>query len=290
MAGLQAASLTVGYRETNVLTNLSLSIPAGKITALVGSNGCGKSTLLRTLARLLKPRDGAVFLDGSAVSAMPTREIALRLGILPQGPSAPEGLTVHELVAQGRYPHQRWYRQWSSEDERAVQRALMATRTLDLRDRTVDSLSGGQRQRAWIAMALAQETEILLLDEPTTYLDLAHQVEILDLLYELNEQDGRTIVMVLHDLNQACRYAHHLVALKDGTVFAQGVPSAILTPEMVHAVFGMDCRVVSDPFSGTPLCIPTGRYRCPLRDQCTAAPDTRTGAAPSAKANQAASI
>lgn len=271
MAGLQAASLTVGYRETNVLSNLSLTIPPGKITALVGSNGCGKSTLLRTLARLLKPRQGNVFLDGTSIFQTPTRETALRLGILPQGPTAPEGLTVQELVGQGRYPHQSWYQQWSEADERAVRSALAATNMMELRDRQVDSLSGGQRQRAWIAMALAQETEILLLDEPTTYLDLAHQIEVLDLLYELNEKEGRTIVMVLHDLNQACRYAHHLVALKDGTVFAQGEPATILTPEMVHAVFGMECHVTADPLSGTPMCIPAGRYRCPLRDRCASA-------------------
>lgn len=268
MATLRTDALTFAYQETVVLSDLNLTIPAGKITALVGSNGCGKSTLLRTLARLMKPARGTVYLDHSSIFRMPTAEVAKKLGILPQGPTAPEGLTVRELVAQGRYPHQRWYRQWSVEDEEIVGRALASTRMADMAGRPLDSLSGGQRQRAWIAMALAQETEILLLDEPTTYLDMAHQIEVLDLLYELNEREGRTVVMVLHDLNQACRYAHHLIAIKDGRAFAEGEPARILNEEMVRCVFGMECHVMADPLSGTPLCIPAGRYKCPFRDEC----------------------
>jgi iron complex transport system ATP-binding protein len=259
---LAAKELTVAYQETVVLSELDLTIPVGKITALVGSNGCGKSTLLRTLARLLKPTSGGVFLDQQAIHTRSTREVARRLGILPQAPVAPEGLTVRDLVAQGRYPRQRWFRSWSAADEQMVAQALRATGMSDLAERPMEALSGGQRQRAWIAMALAQETEILLLDEPTTYLDMAHQIELLDLLYELNQTEGRTIVMVLHDLNQACRYAHHLVAIKDGRVFAEGDPAQVVTQEMVKAVFGLDCCIVKDPVSATPLCVPIGCYRC----------------------------
>ncbi|MCG0238159.1 MAG: ABC transporter ATP-binding protein [Firmicutes bacterium] len=262
MPVLRTEGLTVAYGERPVLDGLTLTIPAGRITALVGRNGCGKSTLLRALARLLRPRGGTVYLDGASIFRMPTREVARRLGILPQAPSAPEGLTVRELVALGRYPHQGWLRQWSEADERAVESALAATGMLDLADRPLDALSGGQRQRAWIAMALAQETEILLLDEPTTYLDMAHQVEVLELLYELNQARGRTIVMVLHDLNQACRYAHHLVALKDGRIYAQGDPREVVTPEMVREVFGIECCVLTDPLAGTPLCIPAACKGC----------------------------
>lgn len=270
MATLRAEGLAVGYQETIVLQDLTVTIPSGKITALVGGNGCGKSTLLRTLARLLRPKGGTVYLDNAAIQTLPTRVVAQQMGILPQAPTAPEGLTVRELVAQGRYPHQNWLKQWSEQDEAAVARALSTTRMTDLADRLLETLSGGQRQRAWIAMALAQETEILLLDEPTTYLDLAHQMEVLDLLYELNEREGRTVVMVLHDLNQASRYAHHLVAIKDGLVFAEGDPIQVLNEEMVRCVFGMECHVMRDPLSGTPLCIPAGKYRCPMRGQCAA--------------------
>lgn len=259
MNALEARDLTLAYDRAEILKHLSLTIPAGQITSLVGRNGCGKSTLLRALARLLKPRGGAVYLDNQAIASMSTREVARHLGILPQGPVAPEGLTVRELVAQGRYPHQGWLQQWSAEDQREVDRALSATRTSDLADRPLDTLSGGQRQRAWIAMVLAQGTEILLLDEPTTYLDMAHQVDVLDLLYELNQKEGRTIVMVLHDLNLACRYSDHLVAVRDGAVFARGTPAEVVTEETVKAVFGMACRILADPVSGTPLCIPVGK-------------------------------
>lgn len=258
MTTIQAESLSLAYGETPIIEGLNLTIPTGRITVLVGPNGCGKSTLLRGLARLLKPRGGTVLLDGHAIHRLPTKELAKRIGVLPQNPHAPEGLTVYELAAQGRYPHQRWFQQWSEEDERLTREALAITAMLELADRPLDTLSGGQRQRAWVAMALAQQTETLLLDEPTTFLDMAYQMEVLDLLEELNEQ-GRTIVMVLHDLNQACRYADFLVAMQGGAVVATGTPHEVITEETVQRVFGLDARIVSDPVTGTPLCIPVGR-------------------------------
>ncbi len=270
---LRAEDLCLAYDAKVVVDGLSLAIPRGRITVIVGANACGKSTLLRGLARLLKPKAGTVHLDGESISRLPTREVATRLGILPQSPVAPEGLTVADLVARGRYPHQRWFRQWSADDEAAVAAALEATGTADLAARPVDELSGGQRQRAWIAMALAQGTPILLLDEPTTFLDLAHQVEVLDLLGELNATEGRTVVLVLHDLNQACRYAHHLVAMVDGAIVAQGAPTDVVSEELVGEVFGLECRVVPDPVAATPLVIPVGaRHRRPLVD---AGPETQ---------------
>jgi len=256
---LSTRRLTLAYDGASIIMNLDLAIPAGKITTLVGPNGCGKSTLLRGLARLLKPRTGTVYLDGADIFKLSTKAVAKRLGILPQGPVAPEGLTVRDLVAQGRYPYQNWLQQWSKEDERLVEQALATTGMTPLADRALDTLSGGQRQRAWIAMALAQDTEILLLDEPTTFLDLAHQVEVLDLLYELNQTEGRTIVMVLHDLNQACRYADYLVAVREGQVWAEGVPAQVMTEAMVRQVFGLECRIVTDPVAGSPMCVPLGR-------------------------------
>jgi iron complex transport system ATP-binding protein len=213
------------------------------------------------MARLLKPAKGEIILDGKHISRIPTKEIAKSLSILPQGPIAPEGLTVFQLVKQGRYPYQNWLKTWSEDDERSVREAMRVTKTAELAESAVDSLSGGQRQRAWIAMTLAQGTETILLDEPTTYLDMAHQVDILDLLFELNEREQRTIVMVLHDLNLACRYAHHLVAVKDKTVYAQGKPEDVIHSELVRHVFGMECEVLPDPFYGTPLCIPKGKGR-----------------------------
>lgn len=255
---LHTEQITLAYDGPAIVEGLDITIPTGKITALVGPNGCGKSTLLRGLARLLRPKQGHVYLDGKAIHHLPTAELAREIGILPQSPQAPEGLTVRELVAQGRYPHQGWFRQWSPEDERITQDALATTNMLELADRPLDTLSGGQRQRAWIAMALAQETEILLLDEPTTFLDLAYQLEVLDLLHELNLA-GRTIVMVLHDLNQACRYAHHIVALHAGAIWTQGAPSAVLTAEMLAQVFHVSAHIVADPVTGTPMCVPISR-------------------------------
>jgi iron complex transport system ATP-binding protein len=253
---LATRTLTLGYAGTVIIEGLDLEIPQGRITTLVGPNGCGKSTLLRGLARLLKPQGGVVYLDGIAIARLPSRILARRLGLLPQTPVAPEGLTVRELVAQGRYPHQSWLRQWSQEDARQVEEAIATTHLHDFANRPLDSLSGGQRQRAWIAMALAQNTQTLLLDEPTTYLDLAHQIEVLDVLHRLNRHQGRTIVMVLHDLNMACRYSHHLVALRSGQLIAQGHPSEVVTEAMVEEVFALRSRIFTDPVSNTPLCVP----------------------------------
>jgi iron complex transport system ATP-binding protein len=264
---LTTRKLTLAYDRATIIKELNVEIPAHQITALVGSNGCGKSTLLKGLARLLKPQSGTVYLDGASIFKLSTKEVAKRLGLLPQSPIAPEGLTVRELVAQGRYPHQSWFQQWSKEDEQFTEQALATTGMLVLADRPLDSLSGGQRQRAWIAMALAQNTEILLLDEPTTFLDLAHQIEVLDLLYNLNRTQGRTIVMVLHDLNQACRYADYLVAMQQGHIYAQGVPTEVMTERMVRDVFGLESRIVSDPVAGTPMCIPISQ-RMLLQQDC----------------------
>ena len=258
---LETKSLTLSYGNELIIDDLTLQIPQGEITVFVGSNGCGKSTLLRSIARLLKPQKGAVLLDGKEITRLGTKEVAKNLAILPQGPIAPEGLTVQQLVKQGRYPYQNWLQQWSKEDEYKVQKALEDTKMKELADRSIDSLSGGQRQRAWIAMTLAQGTDILLLDEPTTYLDMAHQIDILDFLFELNEREQRTIVMVLHDLNLASRYAHHMVAIHNKTIFTQGKPEHIVTSEMVRSVFEMECEVAVDVLFGTPLCIPHGRGR-----------------------------
>jgi iron complex transport system ATP-binding protein len=261
MIALQTKELTLAYGEKPIINDLDLNLPKGEITVFVGSNGCGKSTLLRSLARLMKPQSGVIVLDGQKISSMPTKEVARQLAILPQGPIAPEGLTVHQLVRQGRYPHQSWLKQWSQEDEKKVQKALMDTNLKAFADRSVDSLSGGQRQRAWIAMTLAQDTDIILLDEPTTYLDMTHQIEILDLLYDLNEKEHRTIIMVLHDLNMACRYAHNIVAIKEQQVFAQGQPEHVITEEVVKEVFQLNCEIVKDPLYGFPMCIPYGKGR-----------------------------
>ncbi len=256
---LTTRKLTLAYDQVSIVKDLSAAIPRGKITALVGPNGCGKSTLLRGLARLLKPQSGVVYLDGESIAKLPTRDVAKRLGVLPQAPVAPEGLTVRELVAQGRYPHQSWLQQWSQDDEALTDRALRMTDMEEFGDRPLDTLSGGQRQRAWIAMTLAQDTDILLLDEPTTFLDLAHQLEVLDLLYDLNQTQKHTIVMVLHDLNQASRYADYLMVMRQGTIFAQGTPVEVMTEAMVQQVFGLESRVVADPVVGTPMCIPMSK-------------------------------
>ncbi|GAA3382685.1 ABC transporter ATP-binding protein [Cryptosporangium minutisporangium] len=257
---LTVENLALGYKDRNVIESLDLIVPPGKITAIVGANACGKSTLLRSMTRLLAPRTGHVLLDGKEVHRIPPKELARTLGLLPQSPIAPEGITVADLVSRGRHPHQRVLARWSREDDRAVAAALDATSTADLADRSVDELSGGQRQRVWIAMALAQQTDLLLLDEPTTFLDVSHQVEVLDLLTDLNRSRGTTIVMVLHDLNMAARYADHLIALAAGRLHAAGEPADVLTEECVRAVFGLESRVIVDPTSNKPLMLPLGRH------------------------------
>lgn len=259
MTQLSARQIHLGYQQTEIINNLTLEIPQGKITILIGANGCGKSTLLKGLGRILTPKKGTVYLDGKAIHQLPNKTIAKTMGILPQNPTSPEGLTVRDLVVQGRYPHQTWWQQWTSEDEIQVHQALKITAMEEFADRELDTLSGGQRQRAWIAMTLAQNTEILLLDEPTTFLDLAHQIEVLDLLTELNHQFERTIVMVLHELNLASRYADYLVAMKEGYIYAQGTPEEVMTSDNIKGIFGLSAQVISDPVSNTPLCIPIGK-------------------------------
>ena len=258
---LETRNLGAGYEKRVILEDVSLTLPAGKITAIVGGNASGKSTLLRTLARILQPQSGAVLLDGQSVHQMKSRKLAQVMGLLPQSPIAPEGIAVADLVGRGRHPHQGLFSRWSAEDDRAVARALAATGTEELAERDLDTLSGGQRQRVWIAMALAQETDLLLLDEPTTFLDVAHQVEVLDLLVDLNTAQGTTIVMVLHDLNLAARYADHLIAVGDGGIRAEGPPAEVLTKDLVKTVFGLSCRIVSDPVSQTPCMVPIGRHK-----------------------------
>ncbi|MGN9784218.1 ABC transporter ATP-binding protein [Nonomuraea sp. ZG12] len=269
---LQAASVKLGYGDRTIVDGLDLGIETGTVTTIIGPNGCGKSTLLRALGRLLKPQGGEVLLDGKRIDRTPTRDVAKILGMLPQAPTAPEGLTVADLVARGRHPHQTWYRQWSSDDEAAVADALAMTDLADLAERPLDELSGGQRQRAWLSMALAQGTDLLLLDEPTTFLDLAHQVEVLELVRHLHQRAGRTIVMVLHDLNLAARYADRLVAMRDGRVIASGAPHEVLTEDLLREVFDLDAKVIEDPVAGTPLVIPIGPHRRPSPDHLIKSP------------------
>ncbi|PVC91060.1 ABC transporter ATP-binding protein [Streptomyces sp. CS131] len=255
---LAARDITVGYGDRTVIDQLDVAIPPGVITTIIGPNGCGKSTLLRTLTRLLKPTGGTVVLDGEDIGTLRTKDVAKKLGLLPQAPVAPEGLTVADLVARGRHPHQSWLRQWSSDDADVVRRALAMTGVADLADRTVDSLSGGQRQRVWISMTLAQGTDLLLLDEPTTYLDLAHAIDVLDLVDDLHES-GCTVVMVLHDLNLATRYSDNLVVMRGGAVLAQGHPRDVITAELLHEAFGLRAKVIDDPVGDRPLIVPIGR-------------------------------
>ncbi|AYA21066.1 ABC transporter ATP-binding protein [Streptomyces alfalfae] len=257
-ARLAAEDVTVGYGGRTVIDGLDVKIPPGVITTIIGPNGCGKSTLLRTLTRLLKPTAGTVVLDGEDIGRLKTRTVAKKLGLLPQAPVAPDGLTVADLVARGRHPHQSWLRQWSSDDADVVEKALAMTGVADLADRPVDSLSGGQRQRVWISMTLAQGTDLLLLDEPTTYLDLAHAIDVLDLVDDLHES-GRTVVMVLHDLNLATRYSDNLVVMRDGAILAQGHPRDVITAELLEEAFGLRARVVDDPVGDRPLIVPIGR-------------------------------
>ncbi|ULB11669.1 ABC transporter ATP-binding protein [Cereibacter azotoformans] len=257
---LVARGIQAGYGERPVLRGLDLTVPPGRITAIVGANACGKSTLLRTMSRLLAPAAGQVLLDGKSVHRIPPRELARKMGLLPQAPLAPDGITVLDLVSRGRHPHQGMLSRWSAGDDEAVAAAMEATGTADLAERAVDELSGGQRQRVWIAVALAQQTGLLLLDEPTTFLDIAHQIDVLDLLTDLNRAQGTTIVMVLHDLNLAARYADLLVALAGGQVHAAGPPDEVLTEAMVAAVFGLSCRTMADPITGRPMMLPIGRH------------------------------
>ena len=258
---LVASGLSAGYDNKDILHGLDLEVPPGKITVIVGANACGKSTFLRTLARLISPSQGQVLLDSKSIHRIPSRDLARTLGLLPQSPIAPEGITVADLVSRGRHPHQSLFSRWTRKDDEAVDSALVATKTFDLAERPIDELSGGQRQRVWIAMALAQQTDILLLDEPTTFLDINHQIEVLDLLTDLNRMRGTTVVMVLHDLNLAARYADHLVAIADGHVHISGRPEDVLTEETVRDVFGLDSRVIEDPTSGRPIMLPIGRHR-----------------------------
>ncbi|HFT7229007.1 TPA: iron-enterobactin ABC transporter ATP-binding protein [Enterobacter chengduensis] len=256
---LRGEKLTLGYGKKIVARDLSVTIPDGHFTAIIGPNGCGKSTLLRTLSRLMTPVEGSVFLDGEQIQRFASKEVARRIGLLAQNATTPGDITVQELVARGRYPHQPLFTRWRKEDDEAVNRAMQATGMTDLAQQSVDTLSGGQRQRAWIAMVLAQETSIMLLDEPTTWLDISHQIDLLELLSDLNRTQGYTLAAVLHDLNQACRYATHLIALRDGEIVAQGAPKEIVTPELIARIYGMRCMIIDDPVAGTPLVVPLGR-------------------------------
>ncbi|MGW9350099.1 ABC transporter ATP-binding protein [Nocardiopsis flavescens] len=258
-ARLSARGLTLAYDDRVIVDGLDADIVEGTVTCVIGPNGCGKSTMLRALGRLMRPRAGLVELDGRDIHRTPTREVARVLGVLPQQPTAPDGLTVADLVARGRHPAQRWYRQWSGDDHEAVARALEMTGLAELADTPLSELSGGQRQRAWISMVLAQGTDLLLLDEPTTFLDLVHQVDVLDLVRELHDEGGRTIVMVLHDLNLAARYADTVIAMREGRVLASGAPAEVLTPALLREVFGLEAVVVEDPVTGGPLVVPVGR-------------------------------
>ncbi|MCT9853392.1 ABC transporter ATP-binding protein [Priestia megaterium] len=261
MTKLTAEKLSISYDSTSIINNIDLHIPEGKISIIIGSNGCGKSTILRSLARLLKPTQGCIYLNGKDIHQHSSKEVAKQLAILPQSPEAPEDLTVKELCYYGRHPHKGLFTRYSTEDHKIVSDALQSTKMEHLSDRTLDALSGGQRQRAWIAMALAQGTDLLLLDEPTTYLDLAHQIEVLELLRNLNKQQNRTIVMVLHDLNQAARYADHLISISSGKIYTEGSPKQVFTEEMIEEVFGLLCKIIDNPVDHSPLCIPTGIYK-----------------------------
>lgn len=256
MIRLTTTALNIAYEKRMIVENLNIAIPQGKVTALVGANGSGKSTILKTLARLMTPSSGSVLLDGKSIHKQSTKEVAKQLAILPQNPTAPDGLTVSELVSYGRFPYQKGFGSMSAEDRRVVSWALEATGMTEFTDRPVDQLSGGQRQRAWIAMTLTQGTDIIFLDEPTTFLDMAHQLEVLQLLQTLNEKEGRTIVMVVHDLNHASRYADHMIAIKKGRVVGEGSPTEVMTPHILREVFGIEADVVPDPRTGVPLCLP----------------------------------
>jgi len=258
-AALSTQSVTLAYEQSVIAKDLSVDIPHGNFTVIVGPNGCGKSTLLRSLSRLLVPQSGEILLNGKNIHSQSTKEVAKKLGLLPQSAIAPDGIKVIDLVSRGRFPHQKWFQPWSEADQQAVELAMQATGVIDYAELNVDQLSGGQRQRVWVAMALAQETSLLLLDEPTTYLDIAHQIELMDLFQDLNQIQGHTLVAVLHDLNHACRYADHLIMIKSGQVIATGAPNEIVTEAIIEQVFGLSCLILTDPVSNTPLIIPRGR-------------------------------
>lgn len=259
VARLRGEALTLAYGKKTIAESLNVTIPDGHFTAIIGPNGCGKSTLLRTLSRLMTPTHGHVYLDGEEIQRYASKEVARRIGLLAQNATTPSDISVQELVARGRYPHQPLFTRWRQEDEDAVQRAMQATGIVELANQSVDTLSGGQRQRAWIAMVLAQDAAIMLLDEPTTWLDISHQIDLLELLSELNRERGFTLAAVLHDLNQACRYATHLIALREGKIVAEGAPQEIVTAELIEAVYGLRCMIIDDPVAHTPLVVPLGR-------------------------------
>ncbi|MGM0881342.1 MAG: ABC transporter ATP-binding protein [Bacillota bacterium] len=267
MIRLTTSNLDIAYDDRLIVQNLNIAIPQGKITALVGANGSGKSTILKTMARIMNPSKGNVLLDGKSIHKQSTKEVAKQLAILPQNPTAPDGLTVAELVSYGRFPYLKGFGSMSKEDRSIVQWAVEATGMADFAERPVDQLSGGQRQRAWIAMALAQETDILFLDEPTTFLDMAHQLEVLHLLQKLNESNNRTVVMVVHDLNHASRYAHHMIAIKKGVVVGEGSPVEVITPDIMREVFNIEADIVQDPRTGVPLCLPFALAGQPAADK-----------------------
>lgn len=256
MSVLRAENLTLGYDGADIVTDLTFDVPTGSVTSIIGPNGCGKSTLLRGLGRLIAPRAGRVLLDGKPIGTLPTRQVARHVSILPQSPIAPPGLTVADLVSRGRHPRQRWYEQFSVLDETTLRHVLNSTGMLDLAGARLEELSGGQRQRAWISMTLAQETDIMLLDEPTTYLDLAHQVELLELIVRMNREHNRTVLMVLHDISLAARYSDHLVAMKNGAIVTQGAPEQVVRSDVLRDVFGLAAQVVTEPTAGRPHVIP----------------------------------
>lgn len=256
MQNLYTEDLQIAYDKRIIVDSLNISIPQGKITALVGANGSGKSTILKTMSRLLKPSKGHVILDGKKIHQVSTKQIAKELAILPQNPTAPGGLTVTELIAYGRSPHQSGFKVGNKEDQDMINWALKMTNLEEFKDRPIENLSGGQRQRAWIAMALAQDTFILFLDEPTTFLDMTHQLDVMNILKQLNETENRTIMMVVHDLNHASRYAEHMIAIKNGQVRASGAPKDVMTCEILEDVFNIKADILIDPRSGVPLCLP----------------------------------
>lgn len=257
---LKASNIVAGYDKKIIIDGINITIPNNKISVIIGANACGKSTLLKTLCRLIKPVSGEILLDDKSISRISPKQLAKVLGLLPQSPTAPEGITVADLVGRGRFPYQSFFKGLGKKDYEAVEDALKIMGIAALANRSVDELSGGQRQRVWIAMALSQQTDILLLDEPTTFLDISYQIEILDLLTDLNRSRGTTIVMVLHDINLSARYADYLFALRKGRLVAEGEPSHILSEDLIKQVFDLDCRVIRDPVSNSPLIVPRGRH------------------------------